>query len=63
MARAIAWLDPWYLVDKAEHSARRSNASSRETDRRWPATAIFKSLEEWVDESMTPLHHELANLR
>lgn len=36
---------------------------SRETDARWPATAIFASLREWADESMTPLHRELSSLR
>lgn len=36
---------------------------SRETDRRWPATAIFSSFAEWEAESMIPLHRELSNLR
>ncbi len=36
---------------------------SRETDPRWPATAIFSSLAEWTAESMIPLHRELSGLR
>lgn len=36
---------------------------SRETDPRWPATAIFTSLEDWVEESMKPLHDERFRLR
>lgn len=36
---------------------------TRETDPRWPATAIFPSLEDWATESMIPLHRELSNLR
>jgi hypothetical protein len=34
-----------------------------EQDPRWPATAIFPSLETWADESMRPLHAELSRLR
>lgn len=30
-----------------------------EQDTRWPVTAIFASIEEWVGESMVPLHREL----
>jgi hypothetical protein len=33
---------------------------SAEPDPRWPVTAIFSSLEEWVRGSMTPLHEELS---
>jgi hypothetical protein len=33
---------------------------SAETDPRWPVTAIFSSLEEWAEQSMRPLHDELA---
>ncbi|MES1180059.1 MAG: hypothetical protein ABUL43_02570 [Hyphomicrobium sp.] len=34
-----------------------------EPDPRWPATAIFASLEDWARARMTPLHEELKNLR
>lgn len=33
---------------------------SRETDPRWPAAAIFTSLEQWAGESMKPLHDEMS---
>ena len=33
-----------------------------EPDPRWPVTAIFSSLDEWVRESMIPLHEELSEL-
>ena len=33
-----------------------------EEDPRWPATAIFASLDEWGRESMAPLHRELFEL-
>lgn len=32
-----------------------------EPDPRWPATAIFSSLEEWQRDCMVPLHKELAD--
>lgn len=35
--------------------------TSRETDPRWPATAIFASLGVWAEESMKPLHEELSD--
>ena len=35
---------------------------STEPDPRWPATAIFGSLEEWARESMVPLHQELSTI-
>lgn len=28
----------------------------RETDPRWPATAIYASIDEWVEKSMLPTH-------
>lgn len=34
-----------------------------EPDPRWPATAIFDSLEKWREESMRPLHAELIDQR
>lgn len=34
-----------------------------ERDPRWPATAVFASIEEWVRESMIPLHRELERDR
>ena len=34
-----------------------------EPDPRWPATAVFASIEEWVRESMIPLHRELERDR
>lgn len=34
-----------------------------EEDPRWPATAIFASLDEWAEMSMRPLHDELSRLR
>jgi hypothetical protein len=34
-----------------------------EEDPRWPAAAIFASLDEWADLSMRPLHDELSRLR
>ncbi len=37
--------------------------SSAEEDPRWPATAVFASLDEWAVESMRPLHEELSRLR
>lgn len=37
--------------------------SSPEEDPRWPATAIFPSLDDWAQESMAPLHAELSRLR
>ena len=33
--------------------------TSAEPDPRWPATAVFNSLEEWARDSMIPLHQEL----
>lgn len=36
--------------------------SGTEEDPRWPATAIYASLEDWVHKSMVPLHEELSNL-
>jgi hypothetical protein len=36
---------------------------SAEPDPRWPATAIFASLEDWARERMAPLHEALKNLR
>ena len=33
---------------------------SADTDPRWPATAIFASLDDWARESMVPLHAELS---
>lgn len=33
---------------------------SAETDPRWPATAIFASLDDWAKQSMAPLHAELS---
>ena len=36
--------------------------TSRETDPRWPATAIFPSLDAWAEQSMEPLHRELSDL-
>jgi hypothetical protein len=33
-----------------------------EPDPRWPGTAIFAALEEWVRESMVPLHEWLKTL-
>ena len=33
--------------------------TSAEPDPRWPATAVFDSLEEWARDSMNPLHQEL----
>jgi hypothetical protein len=33
-----------------------------EPDPRWPATAVFSSIEEWRRDSMVPLHEELAKL-
>lgn len=35
---------------------------SAETDPRWPATALFASLEDWAERSMRPLHRELTRL-
>ncbi len=37
--------------------------TSAEPDPRWPATAIFTSLETWAAESMRPLYEELSQLR
>ncbi|MCC7252216.1 hypothetical protein [Hyphomicrobium sp.] len=37
--------------------------SSTEEDPRWPATAIFASLDEWARDSMRPLHDELSRLQ
>jgi hypothetical protein len=34
-----------------------------EQDTRWPVAAIFTSIEEWVRESMVPLHRELERDR
>jgi hypothetical protein len=36
--------------------------TSTEPDPRWPATAIFGSLEEWRRNSMIPLHEELSTI-
>ncbi len=33
---------------------------TRETDPRWPGTVIFRSLEEWGQLSMEPLHQALS---
>ena len=33
----------------------------RETDTRFPVTAVYASLAEWAQLSMSPLHHELEN--
>jgi hypothetical protein len=33
-----------------------------EEDPRWPATALFPSLEDWMRDSMMPLHEELSRL-
>lgn len=33
---------------------------SAEPDPRWPATAIFASLDDWARHSMAPLHAELS---
>lgn len=35
---------------------------SQEPDPRWPATAIFSSLDEWARDAMRPLHDELSKL-
>lgn len=37
--------------------------SSTEEDPRWPATALFASLDEWATDSMRSLHEELSRLR
>lgn len=37
--------------------------SRTEEDPRWPAAAIFASLDEWAAESMRPLHDELSGER
>jgi hypothetical protein len=34
-----------------------------ERDTRWPATAVFASIEAWARESMLPLHRELERDR
>lgn len=35
---------------------------TRETNSRWPGTAVFESLEQWANESMIPLRRELDAL-
>jgi hypothetical protein len=35
---------------------------STEEDPRWPATAVFPSIEDWARESMVPLAEELSRL-
>jgi hypothetical protein len=37
-------------------------SSRTEQDPRWPATAVFGSLEDWARDSMVPLHAELSEL-
>jgi len=34
-----------------------------EEDPRWPATAVFASIDDWARESMRPLHDELSRMR
>jgi hypothetical protein len=34
-----------------------------EEDPRWPATAVFASIDDWARESMIPLHDELSRMR
>lgn len=35
-------------------------STDREIDRRWPATAMYVSIDEWASQSMVPTHKELA---